>query len=131
MRRHTLIGEAILSEAPALLPVARIVRSTHERWDGAGYPDGHAGPDIPVGARIILACDAYDAMVTTRSYSPAITSYEARAELKRSAGSQLDPQVVDALCWVLAGRAQESVATLTPAVPAAMNASTVPVASPA
>ena len=62
MRKHTLIGERILGASPSLAPVARLVRSSHERWDGEGYPDGLAGEDIPLGARIIFVCDAFDAM---------------------------------------------------------------------
>ena len=68
MRRHTLIGERILLAAPALRPVARLVRSSHERWDGGGYPDGLAGEEIPLGARVVAVCDAFDAMTTERPY---------------------------------------------------------------
>ena len=68
MRRHTIIGERILLSAPALRPVARLVRSSHERWDGGGYPDGLAGEEIPLGARIVAVCDAFDAMTTDRPY---------------------------------------------------------------
>ena len=64
MRTHTVIGERILRAAPALTEAARLVRSSHERWDGSGYPDGLAGERIPLGARIIAVCDAYDAMVS-------------------------------------------------------------------
>ena len=64
MRSHTLIGERILGAAPALRPVAKLVRSTHERWDGGGYPDGLAGEEIPLGARIIFICDAFDVMTS-------------------------------------------------------------------
>jgi two-component system, cell cycle response regulator len=98
MRQHTLIGERILSAAPALRPVARLVRSSHERWDGGGYPDGLAGEQIPLGSRIIAACDAFDAIITDRSYRAASTPVEAVAELQRHAGSQFDAQVVEALC---------------------------------
>ena len=73
MRRHTLIGERILDTAPALRPVARIVRSSHEWWDGSGYPDGVAGEEIPLGARIIFVCDAFDAMTSLRPYAPAVS----------------------------------------------------------
>jgi hypothetical protein len=68
MRRHTLIGERFLLAVPALRPVAALVRASHERWDGGGYPDGLAGEAIPLGARIIAVCDAFDAMVTDRPY---------------------------------------------------------------
>ena len=97
MRQHTIIGERILNAAPALRPVARLVRSSHERWDGDGYPDGLAGRQIPLGARIIAACDAYDAMISQRSYGVARTSEEALAELRAHAGSQFDQEVVQAL----------------------------------
>ena len=98
MRQHTLIGERILNAAPALRPVARLVRSSHERWDGAGYPDGLAGDQIPLGSRIIAACDAYDAIVSERPYDPARSVEEALAELRRHAGTQFDIGVVGALC---------------------------------
>jgi diguanylate cyclase (GGDEF)-like protein len=96
MHQHTILGERILNAAPALRPVARIVRSTHERWDGAGYPDGLGGADIPLAARIIAVCDAYDAMTTDRAYCPAIGHEAACEELRDVAGSQFDPEVVDA-----------------------------------
>jgi two-component system, cell cycle response regulator len=96
MRRHTIIGERILGASNALGPVARIVRSSHERHDGGGYPDGLAGVDIPIGARIIALCDAYDSMVTDSSYRPAMSADEALAEIERCSGSQFDPVVVDA-----------------------------------
>jgi HD-GYP domain-containing protein (c-di-GMP phosphodiesterase class II) len=98
MHQHTIIGQRILSAAPALRPVGRLVRSSHERWDGGGYPDGLAGEAIPLGARIIAVSDAYDAIVSERPYDPAHSPEAALAELKRHAGSQFDPRVVDALC---------------------------------
>ena len=101
MRRHTIFGERILSAAPALVPVAKLVRSSHERWDGTGYPDGLAGEEIPLGSRIICACDAYDAIVSERSYKPARSKEDALAELERCAGSQFDPRVVEAVVGVL------------------------------
>jgi two-component system cell cycle response regulator len=102
MRQHTIIGERILSAAPALRPVARLVRSSHERWDGGGYPDGLAGRAIPLGSRIIAACDAYDAITSERAYHAARSSREAIAELRRNAGTQFDPEVVERLCEALA-----------------------------
>jgi diguanylate cyclase (GGDEF)-like protein len=96
MRRHTVIGERILSAAPSMKAVATIVRATHERCEGGGYPDGVSGEAIPLAARIISVCDAYDAMVATRPYRPAVSHSEALAELRRCAGTQFDPRVVDA-----------------------------------
>jgi two-component system cell cycle response regulator len=100
MKRHTLIGERFLLSVPALRAVGRLVRSSHERWDGGGYPDGLRGEDIPLGARIIAVCDAYDAMVTDRPYRRGTDSQSALAELRRCAGSQFDPAVVEAFCAV-------------------------------
>ena len=96
MRRHTIIGEDILNAAPALQPVAALVRASHERWDGTGYPDGTAGEDIPEGARIVAVCDAYSAMVQERPYQPGLTVREAVAEIERCAGEHFDPRVVAA-----------------------------------
>ncbi len=96
MSRHTILGERILAAAAALRPVARLVRSSHERFDGAGYPDGLRGEGIPLGARVIFVCDAFDAMTSDRSYSGAIPSAEAIAELRACAGTQFDPEVVEA-----------------------------------
>jgi two-component system, cell cycle response regulator len=98
MRQHPIIGERILNVAPALRMVARLVRSSHERWDGKGYPDGLAGAAIPLGARIIAACDAYDAMISDRPYQAPRSPDEAIAELRRHSGSQFDREVVEALC---------------------------------
>jgi two-component system cell cycle response regulator len=105
MRRHTLIGERIVASAHALTNVARLVRSSHERWDGGGYPDGLAGDDIPLGARIIFVCDAFDAMLADRPYSAGLSFESALSELERCAGTQFDPQVVDAFVTVSRARA--------------------------
>jgi diguanylate cyclase (GGDEF)-like protein len=102
MRRHTLIGERIVAAAPALSAVARLVRASHERWDGGGYPDRTQGEDIPLGARIVAVCDAYDAIVADRPYRRARSSAEALAELHRCAGTQFDSAVVDAFAAALA-----------------------------
>jgi HD-GYP domain-containing protein (c-di-GMP phosphodiesterase class II) len=96
MRRHTVIGEAVLSAAPALVPVARIVRSSHERYDGTGYPDGLAGEAIPVASRIVAICDAFDAMISDRSYRSGMTPGAALEELRRAAGTQFDAHIVEA-----------------------------------
>jgi HD-GYP domain-containing protein (c-di-GMP phosphodiesterase class II) len=102
MRRHTVEGERMLAHVGgALREVGAIVRATHERWDGRGYPDGLAGTDIPIEARIVSCCDAYDAMTTDRSYRPALPVDVARLEIERGAGSQFDPEVAAALLRLL------------------------------
>jgi putative nucleotidyltransferase with HDIG domain len=98
---HTVIGEELLKKVGGLLgEVGAIVRSCHERWDGAGYPDGLSGETIPLVARIVCACDAFSAMTTERSYRAARPAGEALEELERCAGTQFDPRVVDALVAV-------------------------------
>jgi len=95
---HTIEGQRMLETVGGLLgEVGYLVRSCHERWDGGGYPDGLAGTDIPLVARIVCACDAFSAMTTTRSYRKAMSKAEALEELQRCAGTQFDPQVVAAL----------------------------------
>jgi diguanylate cyclase (GGDEF)-like protein len=106
MRRHTLIGERILAAAPALGAAARLVRSSHEAWDGSGYPDALAGVEIPLGARIIAICDSFDAMISNRRYAPPKTIDDALAELRRCAGTQFDPEIVPVFEHVLADRAK-------------------------
>jgi HD-GYP domain-containing protein (c-di-GMP phosphodiesterase class II) len=101
MRTHTLLGEQLLAGIPALSTVARLVRSSHERWDGGGYPDALRGEEIPIGARIIAVCDAYDAMVTDRIYRDALGHAAAIEELRRCAGSQFDAEVVDVFLCML------------------------------
>jgi len=100
MRQHTIIGDRILGAAPAMRPVAEIVRASHERWDGSGYPDGLAGERIPFGARIVSVCDAFHAMTSPRPYQPMREPEEALAELRRCAGTQFDPIVVEAFCML-------------------------------
>jgi two-component system cell cycle response regulator len=101
IRRHTIIGQRIIGAAPALQRVARLVRHSHERWDGTGYPDALAGPEIPLGARIVAVADAFDAMTSRRPYSPPRSPEDALAELERCAGTQFDPAVVAAfaIAW--------------------------------
>jgi diguanylate cyclase (GGDEF)-like protein len=111
MRQHTIIGERIIAAAPALAPVAKLVRSSHERWDGGGYPDGLAGEDIPLGARIIAVCDSFDAMVSDRPYSAALSVDEAVAELQRCAGTQFDPAVVAAFVAEIRAPEQQQLTT--------------------
>lgn len=99
---HTLLGEEMLGQVGGLLGnVGHVVRSSHERWDGAGYPDGLAGEDIPIAARIVSACDAWSAMTTDRAYRSRLTDEEATLELRVCSGTQFDPRVVDALLDVL------------------------------
>ena len=97
MRSHAAIGGELVARIDAFAHLAPAVRASHERWDGTGYPDGLAGRQIPVAARIIAACDTYDAIVTDRPYRRARTSQEARAELRRVTSTQLDSAVVNAL----------------------------------
>lgn len=98
MRRHPLIGERMVLAAPVLASTALIIRASHERIDGKGYPDGLIGENIPLGSRIIAVCDAYDAMTTDRSYRPSIGAEAAIRELRANAGSQFDQAVVDMFC---------------------------------
>ncbi len=113
IRTHTVIGERIMLAAPSLAPLAGIVRSSHERYDGEGYPDGLRGTEIPPGAAIIAVCDAFDAMVGGRPYRDAIPVEDAREELKRCSGAQFDPAVVDAFLTV-----SETVSSTPPRSPA-------------
>jgi two-component system cell cycle response regulator len=94
MRQHTIAGERIIASAAALADVAPLVRSTHERWDGSGYPDCLIGDQTPLGARIIAVCDAYHAMTSQRPYRAAMSAEVAIAELLAGAGTQFDPTVV-------------------------------------
>ncbi|MBN1528575.1 MAG: diguanylate cyclase [Thermoleophilaceae bacterium] len=110
MREHPVIGERILLRTPELAPIAPLVRHEHERWDGDGYPDGLAGEAIPIGSRIILACDAYNAMITARPYRDPMSHEDALAELRRAAGTQFDPHVVEALLEELAVRGERAAA---------------------
>jgi diguanylate cyclase (GGDEF)-like protein len=108
MRQHTIMGERIMAAAPSLAQAAQLVRASHERMDGTGYPDGLAGDDIPLGARIICACDAFDAMTSDRPYQPRMDVADAVAELRRCAGSQFDATVVDVLCEVVLAAVADS-----------------------
>lgn len=97
MRHHTVVGGELVARIEAFAHLAPAVRASHERWDGDGYPDGIAGEAIPLAARIIAACDTYDAIVTDRTYRSARTPEQARTELRQVAGTQLDERVVSTL----------------------------------
>jgi HD-GYP domain-containing protein (c-di-GMP phosphodiesterase class II) len=97
MREHPVWGARALESIPGFRPASRAVRGHHERWDGGGYPDGLAGEEIPVAARVIAVCDAYEAMTSTRPYRPALPAAEARERLVANTGTQFDPAAVWAL----------------------------------
>ncbi len=104
IRTHTIEGQRMLERVGGFMrEVGLIVRSSHERWDGCGYPDGLRGSAIPLEARIVAACDAFNAMTTTRSYREAMSPPAALAELTRGRATQFDPEVVDALVRLLEG----------------------------
>ena len=105
VRRHTVIGERIVRAAPSLAHTADLVRWHHERPDGTGYPDALSGDEIPIGAGIIAVSDVFDAMVSDRPYRGGRSVEDALAELRRCAGSQFDPAVVEAFAAVVAERA--------------------------
>ena len=119
IKTHTIEGHRMLDQVGGIMrAVGLVVRASHERWDGGGYPDGLAGDEIPVEARIVSCCDTYSAMTTTRSYRVAMTHDAAVAELRASAGTQLDPRIVDVL---IACVESEAAARVVPA-PAAQPA---------
>lgn len=116
MKRHPEIGERIVAPVPGFADVAKAIRHEHERWDGAGYPDGLKAVDIPLPSRIVLVCDAFHAMMTDRPYRAAIGLERAREELIVNAGSQFDPAVVQALLAVLEEEgASENLVRMAPA----------------
>jgi HD-GYP domain-containing protein (c-di-GMP phosphodiesterase class II) len=96
------VGERLLDGRFAMAEAARLVRASHERWDGAGYPDGLSGERIPLASRIVFACSAYEDMCAERSHRAALRPDEALAELRTGAGTQFDPAVVDAVAAELA-----------------------------
>jgi GGDEF domain-containing protein len=102
---HTLVGERLLAASLGMEPVAGLVRSSHERWDGSGYPDGLAGEQIPLGSRIVFVCTAFHDMTSERPHQPALEPAEALAELERGAGTQFDPNVEEAFRQELEGTA--------------------------
>jgi len=104
IRRHPTIGADLLRDVGHYGPVAEIVRAHHERWDGRGYPDGLAGTAIPEVARIVAVAEVYDTLTAPDTYRTPMTSFEALNELRRVAGRQLDPSIVETLANLLAGR---------------------------
>src|SRR3954469_5162706 len=97
VKTHPARGERLTRAVPELRDIAPIVRHHHERWDGGGYPDGLAGEEIPLGARVVLACDAFDAMTSERSYRPTLSNADAFEEMRANADTQFDPVVAAAL----------------------------------
>jgi HD-GYP domain-containing protein (c-di-GMP phosphodiesterase class II) len=116
LREHASIGERMLRGLPLLSEAAPIVRHEHERFDGTGYPDRLAAEQIPLAARILLACDAFVSMTSPRPWRPPRSTQSAHAELSRVAGTQLDPRVVDVLLGILGAT------TATPQQPAQRSA---------
>ena len=107
MKQHTVMGEQIIAAAgPSLERIGPLVRASHERWDGMGYPDGLAGEEIPFGARIIAICDSFRAMMDERVYKPAMSLSDALQELHRCAGTQFDPALVEVFCRLVAERTE-------------------------
>ncbi len=104
MSEHPIAGERILMRTKDLAGIAPLVRHEHEHWDGTGYPDGLERHRIPIGSRVILACDAYIAMTTSRPYRPALSVDDAVAELRAHSGKKYDPEIVDALLDLLGHR---------------------------
>jgi putative nucleotidyltransferase with HDIG domain len=102
MKTHTIEGQLLLDRVGGMMrEVGIVVRASHEHWDGSGYPDGLVGEAIPIEARIVTACDAFNAMTTSRSYRGALPRHIAVGELRRCAGTQFDPTVVEALLRVI------------------------------
>jgi putative nucleotidyltransferase with HDIG domain len=120
MKTHTVEGQALLDRVGGRLArVGEVVRSCHERWDGRGYPDGLAGEEIPVAARIVFCCDAYSAMTTDRPYRKAMSREAALDELRRNSGAQFEPRVVDAMervVWAFDSMAEDPYADALRAV---------------
>jgi two-component system cell cycle response regulator len=138
MRHHPTIGASILAAAPALARVAEIVGATHERYDGSGYPRGRSGAEIPLASQIVFACDSFDAMISDRPFGEARSEVDALRELRRCAGTQFDPRVIDAFMTEYAARrAAQLGAARAPAesggaeAPSTVSASVSPASAPA
>jgi diguanylate cyclase (GGDEF)-like protein len=121
MRRHTEIGERIVNAAPSLAHTAQLIRSSHERYDGHGYPDHLTSEQIPLGASIIAVCDSFDAMTSQRPYSQPITIAQALGELRRCTGTQFHPTVVQAFCELI-GQPETTATTIVITAPSAIPA---------
>jgi two-component system cell cycle response regulator len=104
MEAHPVTGQKILERKPALMSIGPLVRATHERWDGTGYPDLLKGSAIPIPARIVAVCDAFDAMTHPRPYSSSMGIESALDEVRRGSGKQFDPGVVEPFCAVFEER---------------------------
>jgi HD-GYP domain-containing protein (c-di-GMP phosphodiesterase class II) len=104
MEAHSVIGQKILERKPGLIALGTLVRATHERWDGNGYPDRIKGSGIPLPSRIIAVCDAFDAMTHPRAYRRPLTADRALEELRRGSGTQFDPGVVETFCGLVENR---------------------------
>ncbi len=104
MEAHSVTGQRILERKPALVGLGPLVRATHERWDGHGYPDHLRGSAIPIPSRIVSVCDAFDAMTNPRSYSTSTTIDTALDELRSASGTQFDPGVVEPFCPLFTNR---------------------------
>ena len=104
MREHPLIGQNLIERKRELLPIGSLIRSTHEHWDGSGYPDGLSGAAIPLPARIVAICDAFDAMTKPRPFSASLSITTALTEIQRCAGTQFDPGAVPVFCGLFESR---------------------------
>ena len=104
MEAHSVTGQKILERKPSLISIGPLVRATHERWDGNGYPDRLMGSAVPIPSRIVAVCDAFDAMTSPRPYRPSATIDTAIDELRRGSGTQFDPGVVEPFCALFENR---------------------------
>lgn len=126
IKHHTIEGQFMLDRVGGLLGrVGEVVRSCHERWDGKGYPDGLAGDEIPIAARIVFACDAYNAMTTDRPYRGALPREVALEELRSNTGTQFDPKIVAALIKIIEN-GQPTALTTTDGVRAVLAGAPLP-----
>lgn len=104
VQRHSIIGAEMVEQLKFLRDISPIIRHHHERWDGKGYPDGLAGEDIPLGARILAVCTAFDSMVHAKAYRPGVDEEQSVKDIRANAGTKYDPEIVDAFLRVLKKR---------------------------